>query len=143
MADASGAAQTTVPTTAFQAGNSVNTWTLVGYIASNTNRPDVTFAYAGGTISGSSRWYMDAVMFQSVDADPNAAQITQILLDEAVTISGTGPVGHPFALVSSTNAAEALNQWTREQTNTAATGTFSFSLTPGAAKARFFRVITQ
>jgi hypothetical protein len=45
--------------------------------------------------------------------------------------------------VSSTDAAKALNQWTAEQTNTAGTGTFSFSLTPGTAKAKFFRVITQ
>jgi hypothetical protein len=53
------------------------------------------------------------------------------------------PVSHPFALVSSTNVAKALDLWTPEQTNPAGTGTFSFSLTPGTAKARFFRVLTQ
>jgi hypothetical protein len=36
-----------------------------------------------------------------------------------------------------------LDQWTPEKTNTDDTGSFTFSVTPGAAKARFFRVITQ
>ena len=60
-----------------------------------------------------------------------------------LTISGTGPVSHPFALVSSTNAARTLKQWTREQTNSAGTGSFTFSVAPGTAKAQFFRVISE
>lgn len=146
LADANGTAQTTVPTTAFQKTNSVDSWTLVGYITNNTAQPDVFFTYASGTISNTARWYMDAVDFQSADVITNTAspaRITQILCSSSVIIGGTGPVGHPFALVSSTNLAKALTQWTPEQTNPAGLGTFSFSLTPGAAKARFFRVITQ
>jgi len=54
-----------------------------------------------------------------------------------------GPGWPSFALVSSTNVAKALNLWTPEQTNTAGTARSSFSVTPGSAKARFFRVITQ
>ena len=143
LADASGAPQTTVPTTAFQGANSVNTWTLVGYITNNTTQPTVTFAYASG---GYSRFYMDAVDFQlvgvvTVPATP--ARITQILYGNPLTISGTGPVSHPFALVSATNAAKALNQWTPEQTNTDGTGSFTFNVVPGTAKAKFFRAITQ
>ena len=71
------------------------------------------------------------------------ARITQILYGNPLIISGTGPVSHPFALVSSTNVAQALNLWIPEQTNSAGTGTFSFNVTPGTPKARFFRVITQ
>lgn len=71
------------------------------------------------------------------------AKITQILYGNPCTISGTGPVSHPFALVSSSNVAKALNLWTREQTNTAGSGSFSFSVTPGVANARFFQVLTQ
>ena len=143
LADASGTAQTTVPTTAFQGTNSVNSWTLVGYITNNVAQPTITFAYASG---GVSRFHMDAVAFQSVDDPANPAtpaRITQILYSNTVTIFGTGPVSHPFALVSSTNAAKALSLWTPEKTNTDGTGAFTFSVTPGAAKARFFRVITQ
>ena len=80
----------------------------------------------------------------SVKAAPSlVARITQILYGNPCTIAGTGPVSHPFALVSSTNVAKTLDQWDREQTNTAGTGAFTFSVTPGAAKTRFFRVITQ
>jgi hypothetical protein len=144
MADANGTAQTNVSTTAFQKTNSVNTWTLVGYITNNnTTRPDVFFTYASGTAS---RFYMDAVHFQSVDGITTSAppaRITQILYGNPLTIAGTGPVGHPFALVSSTNPAKALNLWTPEQTNTAGNGAFFFDVSPGTAKAGFFRVITQ
>ena len=146
LADANGTAQTIVPTTAFQGSNSVDCWTLVGTIANNTNRPDLYFTYASGTISTNARWYMDAVDFQSVGVITNPAtpaRITQILLSNTVTIAGTGPVGHFFALVSSTNAAKTLNQWTPEKTNTENTGSFTFSVTPSAARAGFFRVITQ
>jgi hypothetical protein len=143
LADANGTAQTTVPTTAFQKTNSVNSWTLVGYLTNNTNQPDVTFTYASGDIS---RFFMDAVRFQSVGVLTNPAmpaRITQILYGNPFTISGTGPVSHPFALVSSTNVAKALNLWTQEQINPAGTGSFTFSVTRDTAKTRFFRVITQ
>jgi hypothetical protein len=143
LSDANGTPQTTVSTSAFQRANSVNAWTLVGYLANNTKQPDVVFTYASGNPS---RFYMDAVYFQSVDAITSNAlptRITQILYSNAVIIAGTGPVNHPFALVSSTNVAEALDQWTPEQTNTDGNGSFTFSITTGTAKARFFRVITQ
>ena len=89
---------------------------------------------------------MDAVYFQSVGdiaSTATPARITNVLYGNPLTISGTGPVSHPFALVSSTNAAKALNQWTPEQTNLGGTGTFTFSILPGTSKARFFRVVTQ
>jgi hypothetical protein len=143
LADANGSPQPAVLTSAFQKTNSNHSWTLVGYIANNTNRPEVYFTCASGTLSSSSRWYMDAVYFQSVDVNPNAARITQILYSNSVLIAGTGPVSHPFALVSSTNATKALDQWTPEQTNTDNTGSFTFSITPGVARAGFFQVITQ
>jgi hypothetical protein len=143
LADANGAAQTSFPTTAFQGTNSVNSWTLVGYLTNSIEQPTVTFAYASG---GVTRFYMDAVDFQSVDAATGAAtpaSITGIHYGNALTISGTGPVSHPFALLSSTNAARALNQWTREQTNSAGTGSFTFSVAPGTVTAQFFRVISE
>lgn len=143
LADATGTAQTSFLTTAFQGTNSANCWTLVGYLTNQVEQPTVTFAYASG---GVSRFYMDAVDFQSVDATTGAAtpaSITEIHYGNPLTISGTGPVSHPFALVSSTDAASALNQWTREQTNSVGTGSFTFSVAPGTAKARFFRVISQ
>jgi hypothetical protein len=146
LTDADGIPQTVVPTTAFQKSNSVDCWTLVGCINNITNKPEVIFAYASGTMSGVSRWYMDAVYFRSVDTNTNPAtpaRITQILCGNPLTIAGTGPVGHPFALVSSTNPAKALNLWTPEQTNTAGNGAFFFDVPPGTAKAGFFRVITQ
>ena len=143
LADASGTAQTSFPTTAFQGTNSVNSWTLVGYLTNKVAQPSVTFAYASG---GVSRFYMDAVDFQSVEPTTGAAtpaSITEIHYGNPLTISGTGPVNHPFALVSSTNAARPLNQWTREQTNSAGTGSFTFSVAPGTPKAQFFRVISE
>ena len=143
LSDATGTAQTMFTTTAFQGTNSVNSWTLVGYFTNKIEHPTVTFAYAGG---GVSRFYMDAVDFQSVDVTTGAAtppSITEIHYGNPLTISGTGPVSHPFALVSSTNATKALDQWTPEQTNTDNTGSFTFSLAPGTDNARFFRIVTQ
>jgi hypothetical protein len=143
LADASGLAQTSFLTTAFQGTNSVNSWTLVGYLTNKVAQPTVTFGYASG---GVSRFYMDAVDFQSLDGTPgpeSPASITDIHYGNPLTISGTGPVNHPFALVSSTNLASALSQWTREQTNDTGTGSFTFNLAPGTSKTRFFRVITQ
>ena len=143
LADTNGTPKTTVPTTAFQQANSVNTWTLVGYLANNTKQPDVFFTYASGNPAC---FYMDAVYFQSVDTiitSAPPARVTQILYSNAVIIAGTGPAGHPFALLSATNLTEALNLWTPELTNTDGTGTFNFSLAPGTAKAKFFRVVTQ
>ncbi len=80
----------------------------------------------------------------TVAAVPNLeATITRIVYGNPVVVSGTGPVGHPFALVSSTDAGEALNLWTLEQTDSSGTGSFTFNVAPGTAKAKFFRVITQ
>jgi hypothetical protein len=143
LADANGLAQSGFLTTAFQGTNSVNAWTLVGYLTNKVAQPTVTFAYASG---GASRFYMDAVDFQSVNVAPGPeapASITEIHYGNPLTISGTGPVSHPFALVSSTNVASALIQWTREQTNGTGTGSFTFSLAPGTSTARFFRIIVQ
>src|SRR5205807_1859440 len=67
-----------------------------------------------------------------------AARITQILYGNPLTISGTGAVSHSFVLISSTNLAIALSQWTPEQTNTAGSGSFIFNVSPGTAKAKFF-----
>jgi hypothetical protein len=143
LADVTGTAQTNFTTTAFQGTNSVNSWTLVGYLTNRIAQPSVTFTYASG---GVSRFYMDAVDFQSVETTTGAAtpaSITEIHYGNPLTISGTGPVSHLFALVSSTNAARTLNQWAREQTNSAGTGSFTFSVAPGTAKAQFFRVISE
>jgi hypothetical protein len=143
LADANGLTKPGFLTTAFQGTNSVNSWTLVGYLTNKVAQPTVTFAYANG---GVSRFYMDAVDFQSVDGAPgpeSPASITEIHYGNPLTISGTGLVNHPFALVSSTNVASALNQWTREQTNGAGTGSFTFSLAPGTSRTRFFRVIVE
>ena len=143
LADANGTLQAIVPTTAFQKANSVNTWTLVGYLVNNTKQPDVFFDYASGNPS---RFYMDAVYFQSVDTITTSASpvwITQIICSNTVIISGTGPLGHPFSLVSSPNVTNPLNLWTPEQTNTDGAGTFNFSFTPGTAPTRFFKVLTQ
>jgi hypothetical protein len=67
----------------------------------------------------------------------------QFLTGNPLTLSGIGPAGHPFALITSTNVATPLNQWTPEQTITARTGSLSFSVSPGAVKAKFFRGVTQ
>ena len=141
LADTNYAAQTEIDTPAFQQEASLNVWTPVAVITNSSKTPTITFSYASG---GYSRWYMDEVRFENLAvATATPARITQLLRGNPLTIAGTGPVSHPFALVSSTNAEKPLNQWTREQTNGAGTGTFVFNVTPGTEKARFFRVITQ
>ena len=141
LADLNQVPQTEIDTTAFQREASLNIWTPVAIINNRTNKPTIKFAYASGS---SNRWYMDEVRFENIAAGAaTPARITQILHGTPLSISGTGPVSRPFALVSSADAGKPLNQWTPEQTNTAGTGTFTFTVTPGAANARFFRVITQ
>jgi len=141
LADTNYAAQTEIDTPAFQQEASLNVWTPVAVITNSSNTPTITFSYASG---GYSRWYMDEVRFENLAvAAATPARITQFLPGNPLTVAGTGPVSHPFVLVSSTSAEKPLNQWTPEQTNGAGTGTFVFNVTPGAAKARFFRVITQ
>jgi len=141
LADLNQAPQTEIDTTAFQRNASLNVWTPVAIINNNSNRPTIKFSWASG---GSNRWYMDEVRFENIATGvATPARITAILYGNPLTISGTGPVSRPFALVSSTNAGKPLSQWTPEQTNTAGTGFFTFTNTPGAASARFFRVITQ
>jgi hypothetical protein len=127
----------------FQAAQPTNVWLPVAFISNTTPNPTLTFTYASGTISSYSRWYMDAVRFEALYCPPRPARIIEILYGNPTTISGTGPVNHPFMLVSSTNAARALKLWTPEQFNTECTGSFTFSVVPGTEKARFFRVITQ
>ncbi len=72
-----------------------------------------------------------------------ASRITNIVYGNPITISGTGMVSHTFVLLSSTNVASAMTNWIPEQTNTAGTGTFNFSVAPGSANTKFFRVQTQ
>jgi hypothetical protein len=129
----------------FQAAQPINVWLHVGYISNTTPNPTLAFAYASGYVSSSARWYMDAVRFETMTCwyPPTPARITQILYGDPITIAGTGPIEHLFVLVSSTNANQALDLWTREQSNTDHIGRFTFSLTPGAHQCRFFRVITQ
>jgi hypothetical protein len=127
----------------FQAAQPNNVWIPVGFISNTTPNPTVTFTWASGSLSPTARWYMDAVRFDTIYCPPTPAKITEILYGNPITLSGTGSVGHLFALVSSTNAARALNLWTPEQICTECTGSFTFSVVPGTEKARFFRVITQ
>ena len=141
LADLNHVARTEINTTAFQNGASLNVWTPVAIITNSSTKPSITFTWASGACS---RWYMDEVRFENISSATAApARITQILPGNPLTLSGTGPVSRPFALVSSTDAAKPLNQWIPEQTNTAGTGSFSFSITPQTAHAKFFRVITQ
>ena len=141
LADLNQAPQTQLDTTAFQSGASLNVWTPVAIINNSSTTPTITFSYASGA---SNRWYMDEVRFENIATSPaTPARIMQVLYGNPLTISGTGPVSRPFALVSSPDSAQPLNQWTPEQTNTAGTGSFTFTVTPGTASARFFRVITQ
>ncbi len=135
------AAPSGVYTPAFQAGASVNVWTLVAIITNTSPTPTITFSWASG---GYSKWYMDEVRFENLGASTaTPARITQIRYGNPILISGTGPVSHTFALISSTNASKALSQWTPEQSDIAGTGSFTFNVPPGTLKARFFRVITQ
>ena len=141
LADTNQVPRTEIDTTAFQREASLNIWTPVAIINNTSTTPIITFTYASGA---SNRWYMDEVRFENIAAGAaTPARITAILYGNPLTISGTGPVSRPFALVSSTNAGKPLSQWTPEQTNTAGTGSFTFTNTSGAANARFFRVITQ
>lgn len=141
LADTNYVGQTEIDTAAFQRDASLNVWTPVAVITNNSRTPTITFSYASGS---SNRWYMDEVRFENIlGSTATPAKITSILYGNPLTIAGTGPASHPFALVSSTNAAKALSQWTPVQTNTDNTGSFSFSVVPDTAKASFFRVITQ
>ena len=141
LADTNHVPTTEIDTTAFQREASLNVWTPVAIINNSSNKPTIKFSWASG---GYSRWYMDEVRFENIATGAaTPARITAILYGNPLTISGTGPVSRPFALVSSTNAGKPLSQWTPEQTNTAGTGSFTFTNAPGAANARLFRVITQ
>jgi hypothetical protein len=71
------------------------------------------------------------------------ARIGSIVYGNPITITGTGTVGHAFVLLSSTNVAASLATWMPEQTNTAGTGAFTFSVAPGTNASKFFRVLTQ
>jgi hypothetical protein len=141
LADLSYVGRTQMDTTAFQSGASVDVWTPVAIITNNSMTPTLTFSYASGS---SNRWYMDEVRFENIaSSTAGPARISQISYGNPLTISGSGAVSRPFALVSSTDASKPLNQWTPEQTNAAGTGSFTFTVIPGAASAKFFRVITQ
>jgi len=61
---ADGVSANTIPTntTAFQ-GLGADDWNVLGTITPSTNRPTLTFTYAGGTLSWDSRWYADAIRF--------------------------------------------------------------------------------
>jgi hypothetical protein len=132
------------------AGVPFSTNALAGGIATssgNSSLPvafnSITATYVGDTnLVGSAKSILYRITV-STGTTATPAKITSMLYGNPITISGTGPVSHPFALMSSTNVAQAMNLWTPEQTNTANTGSFSFSVTPATAKAKFFRVITQ
>jgi hypothetical protein len=141
LADTNYVSQSAIETPAFQRDASLNVWSPVAVITNTTTTPTIIFSWASG---GCSRWYMDEVRFENLAVGTaTPARITQLFPGNPLVVVGTGPVSHPFALVSSSNAEKPLNQWTPEQTNGAGTGSFFFSVTPGAEKARFFRVITQ
>jgi len=141
LADLNYVGRTQIDTTAFQPGASLNVWTPVAIITNSSTKPSITFSYASGS---SNRWYMDEVRFENIASSTvGPARITEILYSNALTIRGTGPISRPFALVSSTNIGKPLGQWTPEQTTTAGIGSFTFTVTLDAAKAKFFRVITQ
>jgi hypothetical protein len=141
LADLNYVGRTQIDTTAFQSGASVDVWTPVAVITNSSTTPTITFSYVSGA---SNRWYMDEVRFENIaSSTAGPGRITNVAYGNPLTIRGTGPISRPFALVSSTNAAKPLSQWTPEQTNTAGTGSFTFTITPGTAKARFFRVTTQ
>ena len=141
LADLSYVGRTQIDTTAFQSGASLDVWTPVAIITNSSMTPTLTFSYSSGS---SNRWYMDEVRFENIaSSEAGPARITQISYGNPLTISGSGPVSRPFELVSSTDPSKPLSQWTPERTNTAGTGSFTFTVTPGAANARFFRVITQ
>ena len=130
--------------------NSVNYPVSTSYVpTSNANpngsgsvviTPNGAFAFVLDTQNGIMAYELTT---KSTPSGATPARIMQILYGHPYTISGTGPVSHPFALVSSTNVNKALNLWTPEQTNTAGTGAFSFSVMPGSEKGKYFRVITQ
>jgi hypothetical protein len=141
LADLSYVGRTQIDTTAFQSGASVDVWTPVAIITNSSTTPTVTFTYASGS---SNRWYMDEVRFENIaSSTAGPARITEISNGSPLTIRGTGPASRPFALVSSTDPSKPLDQWKPEQTNRAGTGSFTFTVTPGAVQAKFFRVITQ
>jgi hypothetical protein len=141
LADTNYNGQTQIDTTAFQRGASLNVWTPVAVITNNSTTPTLSFVYASGA---SNRWYMDEVRFEDISSSTvTPARITRIQYGNPLIISGTGPVSRPFALISSTNVRKPLDAWTPEQTNTAGTGSFTFTNTPGSASARYFRVIIQ
>ena len=141
LADLNYVGRAEIDTTAFQQGASLDVWTPVAIITNNSTKPSITFSYASGS---SNRWYMDEVRIENIaSSTAGPARITEILYSNALTIRGTGPISRPFALVSSTNIGKPLGQWTPEQTTTAGIGSFTFTVTLDAAKAKFFRVITQ
>jgi hypothetical protein len=141
LADTNFVPQTEIVTTAFQQNACLNVWTPVAVITNYSRTPTILFSYASGNCS---RWYMDEVRFESLTASTAApAKITEIRRGTPITLSGTGPVNHAFALISSTNAAKPLNEWAPQQTNTDGTGAFTFNVSPGNDRVRFFRVITQ
>jgi hypothetical protein len=150
LADTNGVAQTTVPTIAFASTNSVNTWTLVGYITNNMTKPTVTFAYASG---GCSRFYMDAVDFQSVQAGAvTVAPVTNVSVavsGGSLNITYSGGTASQFALLgtnalcSSPSAVDMANWQIVATTNGTTPATFSIPLnsTPGARA--FYRIKSQ
>ena len=148
LADANGVPQMTVPTTAFASTNSVNTWTLVGYLANNTNKPAVTFAYASG---GCSRWYMDAVYFQSVQTG-GIAPVTNLSVaasDGNLRITYSGGAASQFVLLgtntlhSSYSAVDSANWQVVATTNGTTPATFTVPLDTSPGARMFYRIKSQ
>jgi len=60
-----------------------------------------------------------------------------------INVAGTGPTGVNFVLYRTPALAPLPTSWTPVQTNTAGTGSFSFTIVPGQDPKGFFRVGTQ
>ena len=141
LADTNFIPQSAIYTTAFQSNACLNVWVPIAVITNTSRTPTVLFSYASGNCT---RWYLDEVRFESLSSSTTSpAYITAVQPGNPLTITGTGPVSHAFTLVTSTNAAKPLSQWTPQQTNTAGVGAFSFPVTNRSEPNRHFRVITQ
>jgi hypothetical protein len=107
LADTNGVGSTSIPLPVFQAGYPNNTWIHVGYITNAVSNPTVTFTYASGAISSSpSRWYMDAVYFQFLDAcNPDGVPV-------APQVGVGGPLAQGQTFVNVTGVSEGATNVT-------------------------------
>ena len=80
-----------------------------------------------------------------LDIAPNLAPVTQMNIGPGsggtFTISYSGGTGSQFVLLQTNNITAPLTNWTRLQTNTLSSS--SFTITPGADPAEFYRVKSE